>query len=317
MTRTVWISHPVVVFILSVLALGTSLFLYIYWYIGVSAGLKAMVKRFELDPSQVLEPQTWVVILVLSILVGVILLGIFTIYAYNRKILQLYRLQHNFINNFTHELKTPVTSLKLFLETMEKHQLERKEQTRYIGYMIQDVNRLSEHINRILDLARLESRNYETVFEATDAAEAVQRFLEENAGMFRNSTVRIHPQKNGRYPVLLDRTLFDMLLVNLVANAMHHNRSSTPEVDIRVCRSGRSVEIRLTDNGVGLEKKDLRRVFRKFYQAERAEDRSTGGTGIGLHLVQSIAKLHGGKVSADSPGPGKGSTFTLSLPLAD
>lgn len=316
MTRTVWISHPIFIFILSVLALGTSLFLYIYWYIEVSAGLKAVVQRFQLDPSQVLEPQTWVVILVLSILVGVILLGIFTIYAYNRKILQLYRLQHNFINNFTHELKTPVTSLKLFLETMEKHQLERKEQTRYIGYMIQDANRLTENINRILNLARLESRNYEAVFETADVVEAIEAFLEENTGMFHDSSIRIRDGEKGHFPARLDRTLFDMLLMNLVTNALHYNHSSVPEVEIEIHRSGSEIQIRFTDNGVGLDKRDLRKVFRKFYQVEHPEDPSTKGTGIGLHLVQSIARLHKGKVSAESPGPGKGSTFKVSLPLA-
>lgn len=317
MTRTAWLTHPVFIFILSILALGTSLFLYIYWYIEVSTVLKAVVERFQLDPSQVLEPQTWVVILVLCILVGVILLGIFTITAYNRKILQLYRLQHNFINNFTHELKTPVTSLKLFLETMEKHELGREEQTRYIGYMIQDVSRLTDNINRILSLARLESRNYDAAFESADAVAAVEGFLKENEDVFREGRVRLHPPEEGDYGVRLDRMLFDMLLMNLIANALHHNRSEHPEVDIGFHRDARSVSIRIRDNGVGLEKGELKKVFRKFYQVERENGRSRRGTGIGLHLVQNIAKIHDGKVTAASEGPGKGSEFTLVLPATE
>jgi len=99
--------HPILIFILSVVALALSLILYIHWYMEVSTGLKAVMLRFDLDPSQVLEPQTWVVIMVLSILVGIILMGILMIFVYTQKTAQLYRLQHNFINNFTHELKTP------------------------------------------------------------------------------------------------------------------------------------------------------------------------------------------------------------------
>ncbi|MGD9082645.1 MAG: sensor histidine kinase, partial [Desulfobacterales bacterium] len=114
-TRTKWFFHPIFIFIFSIVALATSLILYIYWYMEVSAGLKEVAGKFNLDHGQLLESETWVVILILSILVGIILVGIFIIFVYNQKTIQLYRLQHNFINNFTHELKTPVTSLKLYL----------------------------------------------------------------------------------------------------------------------------------------------------------------------------------------------------------
>ena len=120
MKQAKWFIHPIFVFILSTVALAISLFLYIYWYVGVSAGLKSVIARYRLDANQFFEAQTWVVILILSLLVGVILAGILIIFIYNLKTLQLYRLQHTFINNFTHELKTPVTSLKLYLETFAK-----------------------------------------------------------------------------------------------------------------------------------------------------------------------------------------------------
>jgi hypothetical protein len=105
MDRSKWFFHPLTIFVVSILALGTSLILYIYWYIEVSAGLKSVIRKFNLDSSQVLTAQTWVVILVLSILVGLILLGLFTIFVYSQKMVQLYRLQHNFITILPMSLK--------------------------------------------------------------------------------------------------------------------------------------------------------------------------------------------------------------------
>jgi len=93
MNRSKWLFHPILILIFSILALGTSLFLYIYWYIEVSMGLRSIVERLDIDADQVLASQTWVVILVLSILVGIIFMGIFIIFVYNLKTLQLYRLQ--------------------------------------------------------------------------------------------------------------------------------------------------------------------------------------------------------------------------------
>ena len=160
MDRSRWFFHPILIFVISILALGTSLILYIYWYIEVSTGLKGVVRKFNLDADQILTAQTWVVIMVLSILVGLILLGMFTIFAYSQKMVQLYRLQHNFINNFTHELKTPAASLRLYLETFQKHELARDDQLKYIGYMLSDVKRLSDNVTRILNLARIESKSF-------------------------------------------------------------------------------------------------------------------------------------------------------------
>ncbi|MCX5834940.1 MAG: hypothetical protein NTV99_10615 [Deltaproteobacteria bacterium] len=132
MNRFRWFYHPIFIFVFSIVALAASLFLYIYWYMEVSAGLQAVVAKYQLDPEQFFEAQTWVVILVLSILVGIILVGVFLIFIYNQRTWQLYRTQRNFINNFTHELKTPVTSLRLYLDTFAKYELSREDQIKYI-----------------------------------------------------------------------------------------------------------------------------------------------------------------------------------------
>ncbi len=310
-----WYFHPVLVFIFSTLALAASLVLYIYWYVEVSAGLRELVRRYELDPNHFFEAQTWVVILVLSILVGIILVGMFIIFVYNQKTLQFYRLQHNFINNFTHELKTPATSLKLYLETFSRHELPRENQLKYVGYMLQDVNRLTDNISRILDLARIESRSYGGAFVEADLIQVVEDFRGTNLHLFRGCDIEIHNPTGGtfRYPV--NAPLFEMLLMNLLTNAFKYNASERPRVDIRFLPQKRKLNILFEDNGIGIEKKEIGKIFRKFYQVGRPEDRSARGSGLGLYLVRNIARMHKGKITAQSKGQGKGSIFTLTLPL--
>lgn len=315
MNQLKWIFHPILILIFSIVALGTSLTLYIYWYIEVSTGLKAVVEKFNLDSGQFMESHTWVVILVLSILVGIILMGIFIIFVYNQKTFQLYRLQHNFINNFTHELKTPVTSLKLYLETFIKYELSRDNQLKYINYMIQDVDRLSGNINRILNLARIESKIYGDDFVACDLVYTVERFYKNNIQLFRDCEINIYNPSNRSFSYRISPSLFEMLLMNLLTNAIKYNESHVPRVDITFEPGKDELRLRFEDNGIGIEKHEIKKIFRKFYQIGNSDNMSARGSGLGLYLVDSIAHIHKGRVKAESKGDGKGSIFTLILPF--
>ena len=314
MKQTKWFFHPILILVFSILALGTSLFLYIYWYIEISTGLKAIVQRFNLDTEQVLASQTWVVILVLSILVGIILMGIFLIFVYNAKTYRLYRLQNNFINNFTHELKTPVTSMKLYLETFRKHDLSREDQLKYLAYMIQDVSRLSDNINRILNLARIESKSYVGEFIHSDLVQTVQQFCKNNAHLFQDCKINISNPSERALVYPIDLSLFEMLLMTLLNNAVKYNASPRPAVDIVFAPNNGRLEIHFEDNGIGFEKQKSKKIFKKFYQVGSADDMTAKGSGLGLYLVESIARIHKFKVKASSAGPGQGSVFTLTLP---
>ena len=314
MKQAKWFIHPVFIFILSTVTLAISLFLYIYWYIGVSENLKSVIRRYQLDANQFFEAQTWVVILSLSLLVGVILAGILIIFIYNLKTLQLYRLQHSFINNFTHELKTPVTSLKLYLETFAKHDLPREEQLKYMGFMLLDVERLSANINSILNLARIESRLQEGPPAWVDLPETIRKFIRDNRHIFHDCDIRVDAPPGGPlfYPVIV--SLFEMLLMNILTNAVKYNTSGKPRIDITFENREKSLLIHFRDNGIGIARTERKRIFSKFYQARHDGPTPVGGSGIGLYLVQQIARLHRGKMVADSEGVGEGSVLTLILP---
>lgn len=310
-----WLFHPIFIFIFSIVALAMSLVLYIYWYMEVSTGLKEVVRKSNIDPGHVLTYDTWVVILVLSILVGIILVGIFIIFVYNQKILQLYRLQHNFINNFTHELKTPVTSLNLYLETFLKHELTRLDQLKYLEYMVRDVGRLSDNIDRILNLAKIDSKSYVEDFAMLDLVSTVERFYNNNRQLFQDFEININNPSKRSFAYSINLSLFDMLLMNLITNAIKYNESENPKINISFELKNRELHIRFEDNGIGIEKGEIKKIFKKFYQSGRADDMSAKGSGLGLHLVQNIARIHKGKVVAESRGRGKGSVFTLILPF--
>jgi len=314
MRRPFWFVHPIAIFVYSIVALGLSLFLYIYWYVEVSSGLKSVIEKANLDPDQFVAWQTWVVILVLSILVGIILLGIIMVFVYQRKTLALYRSQHKFINSFTHELKTPATSLQLYIETMVRHELPREKQLKYLDYMLADVARLTDNINGILNLARIEGKVEGVEFTVADLVEEVLEFYRKNEQLYRNSEILINKSEGECYYCSVNHSLFQMMLMNLLSNGIRYNTNDCPQISIGFSQTEKTVKLTISDNGVGFEKSQARKVFRKFFQIESESLTFAGGTGLGLYMVDQVVRLHNGKVVAQSDGPGKGARFTVSLP---
>lgn len=314
MKRTLWLFHPISIFVFSIIALGLSLFLYIYWYIEVSAGLMAIIQKTNLDPNQFVAWQTWVVIMVMSILVGIILVGIFLIFIYQRKTLALYRSQRKFINSFTHELKTPTASLQLYLETFAKHELTRDKQLKYLNYMLEDVARLSDNINGILNLARIEAKIFGGKFVIVDLVAVVEEFCRKNGQLFRGSEILIDTPPIQGYYCSIDHSLFQVLMMNLLSNGIRHNKNNRPQVRITFSDTKKNIQLHLADNGVGFEKSQINKIFRKFFQIEESGWDHAGGTGLGLYMVEQVVRLHKGRITAQSEGLGKGARFTVSLP---
>ena len=319
--------NAIFIFIFSLVALLSSFVLYIYWYIEISSGLDDVVLKFDLDPRQVFESQPAVVVVVLSLLVGLIFTGLSMTFIYNLKMQQLYRLQNNFINNFTHELKTPVTSLKLYLETFHKHELDREEQIKCINFMLQDVHRLSDNISNILDLGRIESRHFQGEFVDRNLMQFVDDFYQKNAYLFQGALIKVKilggeesgsPNHiNSNHVVSINESLFEMLLINLASNAIKYNESEVPELVVSFKRNEKSLSMKFSDNGIGIERKQSKKIFKKFYQTARSNIKSTDGSGIGLYLVQNIVQAHKGKIKVESLGKGQGATFTVTLPAVN
>lgn len=308
MLRTKWFTNPVTVFIFSLIALGTSLFLYIQSYLEVNEMLKEFVQKRNLDSSQILEPQTWIMILVLSILVAIILLGLLIIFIYYQKMIQLYRMQQNFINGFTHELKTPLASLRLFLDTFIKHEISREDQLRYLTFMKRDTDRLVDNVNLILNLAKIEEKKYQVDLKEIDLMKHVREWLEKASAIKEEGQINIY----GEEAILatIDPNLFELILMNLVGNALNHNDKREKKVDIHLVGDKDFFTLEVIDNGPGIPVKERNKVFKKFYQIGK----SSKGSGIGLYTVMQIVRMHKGKIQVESGTNDLGTRIIVTLP---
>ena len=311
-----WYLHPVFIFACSIFALATFLVLTVSLYMEIRSALEVIILKFNIDSAAIFPSKTGMTILVLSLLITVVLAGILLAFIYYQKTVNLFRLQHNFIYNFTHELKTPVTSLRIYLETFIRHPMESQDVKKYSENMLKDIDRLTENINRILNLARIESQNFGSEVTRDSLVDLVTRFCEKNASIFRNLDINIKNQSGSRFEYPVNLFLFEILLMNIISNAIKYNESREPCLTIVFKSYLQKITIDFIDNGIGVDKQEAKKIFRKFYQAGRKSDSGNTGSGLGLYLVSSIAMIHGWRASVSSGGKGKGSKFTITIPRA-
>lgn len=301
-------TYTSIVFVIALLAIGTSLTIYITSYLKVSHAFSLFIEQQGLSSNIFLEKSTKLNIIILSILCLLVIASISIIFVYYRKLIGLYRMQRNFIHGFTHELKTPVTSIKLYLDTVIKHNLDRDTLLKYIGYMQQDVNRLSDNISNILNLAQIEDNKY--LFEPTtiDVKQFIKERIDKNGHIFDTARIEtIGPEISVR----ADKALFETLIMNLLVNAITYTEKDEPHIVINIEKAHDLISIDVLDDGIGISKKEIKNILKQFYRVKKA----VKGSGLGLYLVSQIVKLHKWKLEVSSLGLGHGSNFKILIPI--
>lgn len=255
----------------------------------------------------------------IGITLAVVLGGLLVMLAAVRKERRLNELKSVFIANVSHELKTPLSLIRMFGELIAMGKLKNPETSReYANIITRESERLARLIDNVLDFARMERGKVAFDFNPeADVADVVERALDvfrfriDREGL--KLTVEIEPDLP---PVRLDEAAMTLALLNLVDNAIKYGRPGAEggEVTVRVRREGTSVAISVQDNGPGIRAEEQRKVFERFYRAKRSRGRSIRGSGIGLSLVRHIAQGHGGKVTLASE-ENQGCTFTVTVPL--
>lgn len=223
-------------------------------------------------------------------------------------------LRRDLVANVAHELRTPLTSIKGYLEGLMDEVIPAAPET--YERLHREVHRLERLIDDLLELNRVEAGVYELHRQPVAVQELVRSTVERLDLQFREKGVRLVQQVPADLPrVLVDVGRIGQVLVNLLGNALQYTPAGGT-VTISALQEKNYVLIRITDTGIGIAPEDLPHIFERFYRADRSRARSSGGSGIGLTIAKLLAEAHGGFIRAESAGPGKGSTFTLGLPIA-
>jgi signal transduction histidine kinase len=309
--KTSWLYHPVTIFLLIQVLWILLLVFWVHWYFEKHWQLKEMAEQLR---TQVDVEGSWFPLIEGGILLALILAGATVIFIFWNKQHRLNKTQRAFISNVTHELKSPVASIQLALETMALRDLSEEKRNEFISMMLDDTKRLSTVIDRILGAARIEKSRGRYRLENVSMRHFVEGILAEDRHLYEKDgrAIILEEGKDARFAV--DRTAMRVVLANLLENAASYSPPGSP-IRIRLHKDLRSCRIDVIDSGDGISGKDLKNVFKMFWRGGSEEKAArVRGTGLGLYIVQNIVKDHRGKVWASSPGVGRGSTFSVRLP---
>jgi two-component system phosphate regulon sensor histidine kinase PhoR len=225
------------------------------------------------------------------------------------------QIRKDFVANVSHELKTPVTSIKGFLETLRDGAInDPNAAERFLDIAIKHTDRLTTIIEDLLKLSRVEQdadRGAMKLEKASicEAIQSVARFLEAVA---QERGIKIIVECEASLQINMNRPLFEQALSNLVDNAIKYSGPDS-DVSISANRIDQEVIIEVRDKGCGIPSDQLQRIFERFFRVDRARTRAKGGAGLGLSIARHIINLHAGTIEASS-GIGQGSVFTIHVP---
>lgn len=251
-----------------------------------------------------------------AVFVLVQLVGVAIVFGALRRETRLKRQQENFISAVTHELKSPLTSLGLFIQALGHPDLPPEKRQDVLRKMRMDTQRLDTLINNLLDAGHALTGRFRPEPERIDFRSGVAKILSDLEGYLEENQARIEVNDQSAPEVRADRRYFESIVRNLIQNAIKY-ATGQPVIHIRSERNASSGILVVADEGVGLARGDEKRIFEKFYRVGDEMVRKAPGSGLGLFLAREMAEAMGGSITAESPGPGQGTTFRVFLPLAE
>jgi two-component system phosphate regulon sensor histidine kinase PhoR len=230
------------------------------------------------------------------------------------RIQRLENMRRDFVANVSHELKTPITTIKGYLETLSDGAFEDADTARrFLGIANRNADRLNAILDDLLSLSRLEQRGGEGLeFESGSLEGLASSAIQACAPKAAEKDIRIELEAEGSTRAEVNPLLVEQAIANLIDNAVKYSEAGS-SVSVRVSGEGERVTVSVSDTGIGIPEKDIPRIFERFYRVDKARSRELGGTGLGLAIVKHIAIVHSGTVAVESR-IGWGSVFTLELP---
>jgi signal transduction histidine kinase len=223
-------------------------------------------------------------------------------------------LRTQFVSSVSHELKTPLTSIRMFAELLQMRDANDPQQARFLDTIVSESERLTRLLNNVLDFSRIERGQKTYRLEPAPLADVVQAAVRTIQYPLAQQGFSLDVQVCDEIPqVAVDRDALQQAILNLLTNAMKYSGDHR-EIGLRLCAENGTALIQVVDRGIGIAEKEHSRIFEKFYRVPIPENREISGTGLGLSLVAHVADAHGGSVQVKSR-PGEGSTFSIVLPL--
>jgi signal transduction histidine kinase len=245
---------------------------------------------------------------------GGILTAVVLLWRVLRRESSLERQHQNFVSAVTHELKTPIAGIRLALETVLSGRVDGEGRTRFLGNALADAERLGDLVEKVLEVTRYTGGAHRLTLGLGDLSELVQDEVEvaERRVVARGGTLTAEVTPG--IQATFDPEALAIVISNLIENALKYAQAGAPRISVSLRLERGEAVLEVSDNGVGIASRDLEAIFKPFYRASDEVTRRTPGTGIGLFVAREIVSAHGGRLTAASPGPGRGATFRLSLP---
>ncbi len=250
------------------------------------------------------------ILLMMMILAGVVINTIFLVREIRRNE------QHDaFINAVTHELKTPVASTRLYLQTLQTRAVEEHKRAEFYKIMLEDSDRLLSTIEQILRTGRMAAARRPLNLSRVDLSELVEQCVIRIRAVHNLPEEAIQYTRGPAVTFVADEDEVRAAIANLIDNAIKYSGKKA-RVTVGVDQDAERVAVRVSDNGPGIDKAELNAIFKRFYRVPGSLASAVKGTGLGLYIVRSVAKRHGGRAWAESEGLGQGSTFTVEFPVS-
>ena len=304
-----FITNPIFVLVGAQICWGLLMFVWIRWYILRSQEINNILEKIPL-PRQ--NSGQWVILMEGCILMAFILVGLYMIFVNQRRLSRLAKMQDAILSSVTHELKTPLASIRLYTETMLLRTISEADKLKFLRRTLSEAERLQRLIDTVLISARLQSGKPSLNLSRVNLNDILLASFNKGKERFsenRHFEINIPIQQDDEPIYILGNpihlsTLFD----NLIDNAVKYTQKQGL-IQINIILKKESVVISIKDDGVGIEKENLKKIFQKFYRIDNQAQTIVKGSGLGLSVCDSIVQEHSGKIIAQSEGLNKGSVF--------
>jgi len=275
------------------------------WQILVFSDARAVARE--------LTTLDWILFALGAVFFGLIILGLLWLCLWLVREMRLNQRQRAFLDAVTHEMKTPLASLRLYVDTLERHDPDRAHRKEFLGRMNADLERLDGTVDQVLFAARAEDSGRQIKREPVALGELLAACIEEVCARHGLPPTAVHLDVDRAKTVFGNSDDLFVIFRNLLENAVKYSDDPV-EVQVRVrSNGGDRVDVDISDRGIGIPRVELRKIFQRFYRVGRDVQRTASGLGLGLFIVRNLVRRQGGRVVARSEGSGQGSRFVVTL----